>query len=169
MAAVILTQPSPSVESSLKGPVNADNSIAKNAELPSDQAGNLHQLFSLFITVRSCTPVDPPPGSWTDLAETLTAKLSGETLALLALLCVRAVDVRKGKTLNLGCPVNQEAALLQVPCENCARGEAPFTTCVSLIEHCRQACASCHYSSMGSRCTYHISKFMRLTIKSVYS
>ncbi|OJD24647.1 hypothetical protein ACJ73_03983 [Blastomyces percursus] len=76
---------------------------------------------------------------------------------------VRAVDLWEGKTLNLSRPVNREAALLQsrgkiakMPCKNCAWGEGPFKTCVGLQDHCREACACCHDSSMGSRCSYHL-------------
>ncbi|KAL2381820.1 hypothetical protein RJ035_006315 [Blastomyces gilchristii] len=102
--------------------------------------------------------------SWTALAETLMNKPSAETVALLALSHVRAVDVREGKTLNLSCSVNQETALLhsrrmtaKKPCNHCAWGEGSFTSYIDLQGHCRDACASCHYSSMGSHCFYHLS------------
>ncbi|OAX78074.1 hypothetical protein ACJ72_07622 [Emergomyces africanus] len=101
--------------------------------------------------------VEPPPGSWTALAEPLTSKPTGEILALLALPRVRTVDMREGQTLNLNRPGKQEAVLFTVvggrssqkPCESCARGEGSFTACVGLPGHCREACACYYYSGMG--------------------
>ncbi|KLJ09748.1 hypothetical protein EMPG_14827 [Blastomyces silverae] len=89
-------------------------------------------------------------------------KLSKELQALLKLPCVREPVLQEGHQVNTKNNVNHEALLLQSHgavfadlCAHCARGEGPFTLCISALNQCHEACAACHYNGTESHCSHH--------------
>ncbi|OQD59929.1 hypothetical protein PENPOL_c044G02110 [Penicillium polonicum] len=66
------------------------------------------------------------------------------------------LHVKTGKTAT-----NLEAVMAQVvgddvdeECEECARGLGPFTTCVTVEEELKGACANCHWVGQGYKCSF---------------
>ena len=80
---------------------------------------------------------------------------------------VRAVVMREGKLPNYNRSANHEAILAQSRgeeineedcCKKCKDGAGPFATCVIVEGEFSNACANCHYNSLGTSCSFRACK-----------
>ncbi|EEQ83457.2 uncharacterized protein BDCG_00262 [Blastomyces dermatitidis ER-3] len=98
----------------------------------------------------------------THLTERMPEKLLKKLQTLIKLLYTHEPVLQKSHQINTKINTNYEALLLQfcdavftVLCSHCVREEGSFTICISALNQCYEACASCHYNSTESHCSYH--------------
>lgn len=129
-------------------------------------------------TLASPTPVSatptpapapaPEPGNYlASMAEQPPAKPTAAFARLFKMERVREVVMREGKLPNYNRSANHEAILAQSRgeeineedcCKKCKDGAGPFATCVIVEGEFSNACANCHYNSLGTSCSFRACK-----------